>query len=172
MNGLAAHKDELEKLLEDLSNERVVSGMTFVALVDAYITRLDTNNCSDISARVNPSPAQIDGELTYGINIDSKLRALLRATQNFETARHAFPKISRCGAQTSAGCSPATTALRTVRASIPLPEQRRLIDITQQVKHEDGVKEIRSESRSSSQKRSAPDDVRGKPKYLFRGVVK
>jgi len=32
--------------------------------VDAYITRLDTN-CSDISARVNPPPAQINGELTW-----------------------------------------------------------------------------------------------------------
>jgi hypothetical protein len=50
MNAIAAHKDELRKMLVDLSN-RVVSGMTFVALVDAYVTRLDTN-CSDISARV------------------------------------------------------------------------------------------------------------------------
>ncbi len=96
MNAIVAHKDELKKLLVDLSSDRVVSGMTFVALVDAYITRLDTN-CSDISVRVNPPPAQINGELTYGTNIDSKLRALLRATQNFKTARRAFPKISRCG---------------------------------------------------------------------------
>ncbi len=53
MNAIAAHKDELKKLLVDLSSDRVVSGITFVALVDAYITRLDTN-CSDISVRVNP----------------------------------------------------------------------------------------------------------------------
>jgi hypothetical protein len=79
MNAIAAHKDELEKLLEDLSGDIAVSGITFVALVDAYITRLD-ENCSDISARVNPPPAQIYGELTYGTNIDSELRALLRAT--------------------------------------------------------------------------------------------
>ena len=79
MNGIAAHEDELEKLLEDLSSDRVVSGITFVALVDAYITRLDAN-CPDISARVNPPPAQIDGELTYGTNIDSEVRASLRAT--------------------------------------------------------------------------------------------
>jgi hypothetical protein len=78
MNAIAAHKDELKKMLVDLSSDRVVSGMTFVALVDAYITRLDTN-CSDISIRVDPPPAQINGELTYGTNIDSKLRALLRA---------------------------------------------------------------------------------------------
>jgi hypothetical protein len=79
MNAIAAHKDELKKLLENLSSDRVVSGITFVALVDAYITRVDTN-CSGISAGVNPPPAQINGELTYGTNIDSKLRALLRAT--------------------------------------------------------------------------------------------
>jgi len=35
MNAIAAHKDELEQLLEDLSSDRVVSGITFVALVDA-----------------------------------------------------------------------------------------------------------------------------------------
>jgi hypothetical protein len=102
MNAIAAHKDELEKLLEDLSGDRVVSGITFVALVDAYITRLD-GICSDISASVNPPPAQIDGELTYGTSIDSELRALLRATYNFRPADRAFPKISRGGPQASAG---------------------------------------------------------------------
>jgi hypothetical protein len=79
MNAIAAHKDELEKLLEDLSTDTVVPGMTFVALVDAYITRLDAN-CSDISTRVDPPPAQINVKLTHGTNIDSKLRALLCAT--------------------------------------------------------------------------------------------
>ena len=64
MNGIAAHKDELERLLENLSGDTGVLGITFVALLDAYITRLDTN-CSDISARVNPPPAQIKGELTW-----------------------------------------------------------------------------------------------------------
>jgi hypothetical protein len=116
MNAIAAHKDELEKLLEDLSSDRVISGITFVALVDAYITRLDTN-CSDISARVTPPPAQTDSELTYGTNIDSKLRALLRATQNFKTARRVLSKTSRCGPQASAGCLPAAAAWRTVQAS-------------------------------------------------------
>jgi hypothetical protein len=62
MNAIAAHKDELEKLLENLSGDIAVSGITFVALVDAYITRLDAN-CSDISARVTSPPAQINGEL-------------------------------------------------------------------------------------------------------------
>ena len=64
MNAIAAHKDELKKLLEDLSRDRVVSGIGFVAFLDAYITRLDTN-CSDISTRVDPPAAQINGELTW-----------------------------------------------------------------------------------------------------------
>jgi hypothetical protein len=132
MNAISAHKDELEKLLEDLSSDRVNSGITFVALVDAYITRLGAN-CPDISARVNPPPAQIDGGLTYGTNIDSKLRALLRTTYDFKTARDAFPKISRCGPQTSAGCPPAAAARRTFHASGTLPGQRPLIDIDQRI---------------------------------------
>jgi len=101
MNATAAYKDELQKLLEDLSSDTLVSGITFVALVDAYIMRLDTNY-PDTSRRDNPPSAQIDGELTYGTNIDSKLRALLRTTQNFKTSRCVFPKISRYGPQASA----------------------------------------------------------------------
>ena len=58
MNTIATHKDELRKLLENLSGDIAVSEITFVALVDAYITRLDAN-CPDISARVNPPPAQV-----------------------------------------------------------------------------------------------------------------
>ena len=64
MNPIAAHKDELEKLLENLSRDAAVSGITFVASLDAHIARLGTN-CSDISARVNPPPAQTNGELTW-----------------------------------------------------------------------------------------------------------
>src|SRR5437879_13309706 len=62
MNAIAAHKHELERLLKDLSGDIAFSKINFLALVDAYITRLDTD-CSDISARVNPSPARINGEL-------------------------------------------------------------------------------------------------------------
>jgi hypothetical protein len=64
MNGIAAHKDELERLLVNLSGNTAVSRIGFVALLDIYITRLDTN-CSDISARVSPPPAQTNGELTW-----------------------------------------------------------------------------------------------------------
>jgi len=95
-NAISAHKDELEKLIEDLSGDIAVSGITFVALVNAYIARLDGNS-SGISASVNPPPAQIDGELTYGSNIDSKLRALLHAAQNFNESYRTFQEVSRCG---------------------------------------------------------------------------
>jgi hypothetical protein len=64
MNAIAAHKDELEGLLVNLSGNTAVSGIGFVTLLDAYIRRLDTN-CADISARVNPPPAPINGELTW-----------------------------------------------------------------------------------------------------------
>jgi hypothetical protein len=64
MNGIAAHKDELERLIVNLSGNTAVSGTGFVALLDAYITRLDTNS-SDNSARVSAPPAQINGELTW-----------------------------------------------------------------------------------------------------------
>ena len=60
MNAIAAHKDELKKLFENLSGDITVSPITFVALVDAYITRVDAN-CSDINVRVNPPPAQVRG---------------------------------------------------------------------------------------------------------------
>jgi hypothetical protein len=64
MNAIAAHKDELKKLLENLSGDTAVSGITFVASLDAYIAGLDTN-CSDAKARVNPPPAQTNGKLTW-----------------------------------------------------------------------------------------------------------
>jgi hypothetical protein len=59
MNAIAAHKDELGKLLEHLSDDIAVSGITFVALVNAYITRLDAN-CRRISACDNPPPVQVN----------------------------------------------------------------------------------------------------------------
>jgi hypothetical protein len=64
MNAIAAHKDELEKLLENLSGDIVVSKITFVALLDTYITRLEAN-CPDISAGVNPPSAQINEKLIW-----------------------------------------------------------------------------------------------------------
>jgi hypothetical protein len=64
MNASAAHRNELERLLMDLSGDIAVSEINFAALVDAYIIRLDTN-CSDISARANAPPAQTNGELTW-----------------------------------------------------------------------------------------------------------
>ena len=59
MNAIVAHRHELERLLKDLSGDIAFSGITFVTLVDAYLTRLDAN-CPDISAGVNPVPAHIN----------------------------------------------------------------------------------------------------------------
>ena len=85
MNSIAAHQDELEKLLEELSRDSVVSGIGFVAFLDAYITRFD--NCSEISARVDPPPAQIKPSETnyYGTNYHTKRRPVRFAAQTGET---------------------------------------------------------------------------------------
>jgi len=50
MNAIAAHKDELKKLLENVSGDTAVLGIT---------------NCSNISSSANPPAAQINGELTW-----------------------------------------------------------------------------------------------------------
>jgi hypothetical protein len=68
MNAIDAHKNELETLLVNLSHDTAASGMDFAALLNAYIARLDTN-CSDISARIPPSPARING----GLNMEPTL---------------------------------------------------------------------------------------------------
>jgi hypothetical protein len=74
-----------------------VSGMGFVALLDAYITRLDTN-CSDISAPVDPLLARISGESTSTQNC-----ALYHARhRNFKTLPSFSQKISRYGLKTGA----------------------------------------------------------------------
>jgi hypothetical protein len=61
MNAISAHKDELERLLVNLSGNTAVSGIGFAAFLDAYITGLDTN-CLDISARIVPLPTPINGD--------------------------------------------------------------------------------------------------------------
>jgi len=72
MNAIAAHKDELRKLL---------------------------------------------GELTHGTNIDSELRALLRATSNFKRSRGAFQEASRWRPQAETGYSAAADLRRVIRRS-------------------------------------------------------
>jgi len=88
MNAIAAHKDELKKLLENLSGNGAISGIGFVAFVDAYITCLDTN-CSDISRphqsaasankrRINMGPTLTQNcALYYAQHKTSKARAAL-----------------------------------------------------------------------------------------------
>jgi hypothetical protein len=97
MNAIAAHKDELEKLLENLSGDIAVSGITFVALVDAYITGLDAN-CPDISARVDPQLAQINRR----INVDPTLtqNCALHYAQHKTSKRATFFQRFRAAART------------------------------------------------------------------------
>jgi len=52
MNPIAAHKDELKKMLENSSGASAVAGITFT-VPGRYITHLDPN-CSEIRDRVNP----------------------------------------------------------------------------------------------------------------------
>ena len=51
MDAIAAHKDELGKLLVRLSRDAAASGIGFVALLDAYITGLDAKLLSNQRAR-------------------------------------------------------------------------------------------------------------------------
>jgi len=50
MNAIAAHKDELKKLLENVSGDTAVLGIT---------------NCSNISSGANPPPEQTNRELIW-----------------------------------------------------------------------------------------------------------
>ena len=100
MNAIAAHRHELERLLKDLSGDIAFSEINFVVLVDAYITRLDTN-FSDISACVNPSPERIKGEL----NIDPTLTqncALYYAQHKSSKRRASFFQRFRAAARKQA----------------------------------------------------------------------
>ena len=88
MNGIAAHKDELERLLVNLSGNSAVPGIGFVALLDAYLTRLDTN-CSrhprprQSAASANKRRIDMEPKLTqncalyYAQHKTSKSRAAL-----------------------------------------------------------------------------------------------
>ena len=100
MNAIVAHKDELEKLLVNLSHDTAVSGMGFVALLDAYIRRLDTN-CSDIGAPVDPAT----GANKRRINMESILtqnRALYYAQHRTSKRRAAFFQKFRAAARKQA----------------------------------------------------------------------
>jgi len=97
MNAIVAHKDELEKLLVNLSHDTAVSGMGFVALLDAYIRRLDTN-CSDISAPVDPAT----GANKRRINMEPTLTqdcALYYAQHRTSKRRGAFFQKFRAAAR-------------------------------------------------------------------------
>ena len=70
MNPIAAHEDELKKLLEDLSADSFASEITFVASLDAYY-RAPRSNCSDIRAapiRRQPNKRRINMKPTLAQN--------------------------------------------------------------------------------------------------------
>ena len=94
MNPLPAHKDELKKLLENVSGDTAVSG---VASLD-YITRLDMN-CSDVRARVNPIAASVNKRR---INMEPTLtqtRALYYAQHKTSKGRAALFRKFRAAAR-------------------------------------------------------------------------
>jgi len=64
MNPIAAHKDGLKKLIENLSGDTAVSEITFVASLDAYY-RVPRYELLRHQGRPNPPAAQTDGELIW-----------------------------------------------------------------------------------------------------------
>jgi hypothetical protein len=71
MNAIAAHKNELERLLVTLSRDAAVSGIGFVVLLDAYIARLDVKLFSHQRERrygVGANKQRIDMEPTLTQN--------------------------------------------------------------------------------------------------------
>jgi hypothetical protein len=165
INAIAAHKDELEKLLEDLSSDRVASGITFVALVDAYIMRIDTN-CPDISA-VNPPPAQIDGGLTFGTTLTQSC-ALYYAQHTTSEWRTALFQRFRAAVRKQA-----PDVHRRLPANVPSVQRFTGTTATdrccQRVNPRMELKKsvASSEVELESRKRSARDKSRSKPKPLF-----
>jgi len=69
-----------------LSGDIAFSGITFVTLVDAYLTRLDAN-CPDISAGVNPVPAHINRRIKMEPTLTQN--CALYYTQHESSKRHA-----------------------------------------------------------------------------------
>jgi hypothetical protein len=97
MNSIDAHKDELERLLVNLSSDTAVSGIAFVTLLDVYIGRLDTNYSNSAHALIRRRRKLTEDQ--QGANIDSELRAMLRATYNSRRSRGIFPKFSQRSSQ-------------------------------------------------------------------------
>ena len=129
MNDIAAHKDELQKLLGDLSSDRLVSRIKFRGVGERIYRAARRKLPGHRRFGINPPPAQTDGESTSGTNIDSNPDALLRARYHFRTARRALPLIWRCGPQASARCPAATAARGTFQVPATFPEQRPLTDV-------------------------------------------
>jgi hypothetical protein len=111
MNSIDAHKDELERLLVNLSNDTAVSGMAFVTLLDVYIGRLDTNSSNSAYALIRRRRKSTSDQ--QGANIDSELGAILHAPYNSRRSRCIFPKFSQGSSQIRFIHSPAYRKPRT-----------------------------------------------------------
>jgi hypothetical protein len=95
MNAIDAHRDELERLLVNLLRDTAVSGMDFAALLDTYITRLDTkllgcqrnHRYGANKRRINMEPTLTQNcALYYAHHTTPKRRAAL--FRKFRTAAH------------------------------------------------------------------------------------
>src|SRR5256885_890670 len=93
MNAIDAHKGELERLLTNLCRDTAVSGTAFLALLDAYVIRLD-NDCSDSVHALIQRRCRSTGN-QHGTDSHSELRPVLRATYNSKTACSIVPKFWR-----------------------------------------------------------------------------
>ena len=130
MNAIAAHRHELERLLKDLSGDIAFSGITFVTLVDTYITRLEAN-CPDISAGVNPVPAHMNRRIKIEPTLTQNC-ALYYAQHKSSKPRASFFQRFRAAApQANAGNLSAIDARHTFQAATVSPRQRPLSDLGQ-----------------------------------------
>jgi hypothetical protein len=97
MNAIAAYKDELERLLVNLSCDTADSGVDFMALLDAYIMRLDAKlhrhrrksryGTGANKRRINMEPTLTQNcALYYAQHTAPKRRAAL--FRKFRTAAH------------------------------------------------------------------------------------
>ena len=78
MNAIAAHKDELKKLLKNLSGDPAVLGITFVAFSGCLYHAPRYELLRHQRPRQSAAAAN-KRRIKYGTNIDSELRTLLRA---------------------------------------------------------------------------------------------
>ncbi len=130
MNAIAAHRHELERLLKDLSGDIAFSGITFVTLVDAYITRLDAN-CPDISAGVNPVPAQINRRIKMEPTLTQNCALYYAQHKSSKPGACFFQRFRAAARKQAPEYLSAIDARHTFQAATVSPRQRPLSDLGQ-----------------------------------------